>query len=229
MRSFEQHTYTSRYGPLDYTDRDAALTLTRHRAYDAELGRWLSEDPIGSRADSLYAYVGNDPIGYIDPLGLQTTPPPPPNVPGGPWTWQPDKSNGRGGTWRDKNGNVPSWDDVYGHWDVNGKGETGQSGGDLRQRYSNRGNPLTSEEAHAPYWGPKRQPIDFTRRVNGPRGIRGLSETTFCILGVVGMILDAMEMADEWDYCQQAPVIAVRAVYRWKKFRVSDGVGPCVV
>ncbi len=48
------------------------LSLTLNRAYDADLGRWLSEDPIGlSDGPNLYAYVSNRVTVWIDPLGLQ--------------------------------------------------------------------------------------------------------------------------------------------------------------
>jgi RHS repeat-associated protein len=50
----------------------ASLWLTLNRAYDADLGRWLSEDPIGlSDGPNLYAYVENRVTVWIDPLGLQ--------------------------------------------------------------------------------------------------------------------------------------------------------------
>ena len=49
-----------------------SLSLTLHRAYDADFGRWLSEDPIGlSDGPNLYAYVANRVTVWIDPLGLQ--------------------------------------------------------------------------------------------------------------------------------------------------------------
>ncbi|MBR2837437.1 MAG: RHS repeat-associated core domain-containing protein, partial [Kiritimatiellae bacterium] len=42
----------------------------RMRWYDAETGRWLSKDPIGlSGGLNLYAFCGNSPIAYLDPLG----------------------------------------------------------------------------------------------------------------------------------------------------------------
>jgi RHS repeat-associated protein len=43
----------------------------RNRAYSAELGRWLSRDPIEEEGGlNLYGYVGNDPASGFDPLGL---------------------------------------------------------------------------------------------------------------------------------------------------------------
>jgi RHS repeat-associated protein len=50
----------------------SGLNLTMFRAYSPSLGRWLSRDPLGESAGSnLYAYVGNNPIGFTDPLGLR--------------------------------------------------------------------------------------------------------------------------------------------------------------
>ena len=45
----------------------------RARYYDPKAGRFISEDPLefaGGEAD-FYAYVGNDPLFYVDPLGLR--------------------------------------------------------------------------------------------------------------------------------------------------------------
>jgi RHS repeat-associated protein len=82
--SFKQpYTYTGREH-----DPETGLYYYRMRYYDAHIGRFISEDPIGfaggtvnlyEYVDSvgkplvgtnLYEYVGNDPINWIDPLGL---------------------------------------------------------------------------------------------------------------------------------------------------------------
>ena len=47
------------------------LNLTLYRAYNPLTGRWLSRDPIGENGGlNVYGYVGNDPLGSVDPLGL---------------------------------------------------------------------------------------------------------------------------------------------------------------
>ena len=61
--------------PFAYTGRewDAATGLYhyRARAYDAETGRFLQEDPIGFAAGDLnvYRYVLSNPLSYTDPTG----------------------------------------------------------------------------------------------------------------------------------------------------------------
>jgi RHS repeat-associated protein len=54
-----------------YHHAGSGLELALYRAYDPELGRWLSEDPIGEEGGlNLYGYVGNEPLSGVDPLGL---------------------------------------------------------------------------------------------------------------------------------------------------------------
>ncbi|MGF1483178.1 MAG: RHS repeat-associated core domain-containing protein [Opitutales bacterium] len=48
----------------------SGLYLAQYRAYDSELGRWLSRDPLGFvDGPNVYAYVGNNPLNRIDPDG----------------------------------------------------------------------------------------------------------------------------------------------------------------
>lgn len=48
----------------------SGLPLAPYRAYDPEMGRWLSRDPIGEEGGmNLYGYVLNSPISLVDPTG----------------------------------------------------------------------------------------------------------------------------------------------------------------
>ena len=60
-----------RYTGREY-DADTGLYYYRNRWYDPEIGRFISEDPIGFAGGdvNLYGYVGNNPHGYIDPFGF---------------------------------------------------------------------------------------------------------------------------------------------------------------
>lgn len=65
----------SNLGRLQYTGQlwmpDFGAYHYKARAYQPGLGRFLQTDPIGYEAGpNLYAYVGADPINWIDPLGL---------------------------------------------------------------------------------------------------------------------------------------------------------------
>jgi RHS repeat-associated protein len=56
-----------------YHHEGSGLELALYRAYDPELGRWLSEDPIQERGGlNLYGFVGNGPVMVVDLLGLDT-------------------------------------------------------------------------------------------------------------------------------------------------------------
>jgi RHS repeat-associated protein len=53
---------------------EAGINLTMFRAYDPDIGRWLSRDPLKNaeleEGPNLYGYVHNDPVNGVDPLGL---------------------------------------------------------------------------------------------------------------------------------------------------------------
>ncbi len=57
-------------------DPDTGLVHFGAREYDPEAGRWLSKDPILFLGGdfNLYAYVKNDPVNAVDPLGLCLSP-----------------------------------------------------------------------------------------------------------------------------------------------------------
>ncbi|MGH9930846.1 MAG: RHS repeat-associated core domain-containing protein, partial [Pyrinomonadaceae bacterium] len=62
-----RYTYIGREG-----DSYTGLNYYRARWYDSDLGRFISEDPIGFAGGiNLYAYVANDPIRFTDPSGHQ--------------------------------------------------------------------------------------------------------------------------------------------------------------
>lgn len=47
------------------------LAFAPYRIYNADLGQWISRDPIGEKGGlNLYGYVLNDPVLGIDPMGL---------------------------------------------------------------------------------------------------------------------------------------------------------------
>jgi RHS repeat-associated protein len=52
-------------------DEQTGLSYYGYRFYSASLGRWITRDPLGEAGGmNLYGFVGNDPINWIDPMGL---------------------------------------------------------------------------------------------------------------------------------------------------------------
>ena len=52
-------------------DQESGLYFYRNRYYDPTIGRFISQDPTGMvDGPNLYAYVKNNPVNLIDPLGL---------------------------------------------------------------------------------------------------------------------------------------------------------------
>jgi RHS repeat-associated protein len=62
-------------GQFGVRDEGNGLFYMWARYYDPEVGRFISKDPIGFFGGdlNLYAYVGNNPIDWIDPSGLYLT------------------------------------------------------------------------------------------------------------------------------------------------------------
>ena len=68
--SLTRYTYTGRE-----FDSDTGLYYYRARFYDPQVGRFISEDPIGFAGGmNRYSYVGNNPVDSSDPLGLRPLP-----------------------------------------------------------------------------------------------------------------------------------------------------------
>jgi RHS repeat-associated protein len=65
--------YVGRYGVMH---EDYGLLYMRARFYDPEVGRFTAKDPIGFRGRDVnfYGYVHNNPINWVDPIGLITFP-----------------------------------------------------------------------------------------------------------------------------------------------------------
>ncbi|MGN0179061.1 MAG: RHS repeat-associated core domain-containing protein, partial [Monoglobaceae bacterium] len=55
----------------EYYDAESGLIYLRNRYYDPSVGRFISEDPAKD-GSNWYAYCGNNPVMFVDPLGLRS-------------------------------------------------------------------------------------------------------------------------------------------------------------
>jgi RHS repeat-associated protein len=54
-------------------DKQTGLSYFGYRFYSPATGRWMTRDPIGIAGGlNLYGFVGDDPIDWVDPFGLDT-------------------------------------------------------------------------------------------------------------------------------------------------------------
>jgi RHS repeat-associated protein len=67
--------------PGQYFDSETNLHYNYYRDYNPVVGRYVESDPVGIEQgeNHLFVYVGNNPVNFVDPMGLQhipTIPPP---------------------------------------------------------------------------------------------------------------------------------------------------------
>ena len=67
---------TEPYNPFRYTgeyfDSEAGFIYLRARYMDPQIGRFISEDPVGDGVN-WYVYAAGNPVRYYDPSGLAVT------------------------------------------------------------------------------------------------------------------------------------------------------------
>jgi RHS repeat-associated protein len=133
-------------------DTETGLYHVRSRYYSAQLGRFISEDPLGFQGDDVnfYGYVRNQPIDYVDPFGLGRQRSPrqgPPNTD----VYIPDPNAPDGGTVRVYGPNGEAVRDFdFGH--DHGAGDPhghDWGGGQQREPDARTGAPAKADRVHS--------------------------------------------------------------------------------
>jgi RHS repeat-associated protein len=115
-------------------DAESRLYYFRARYYDPQSGRFLVEDPVGlSVGFNLYSFVDNNPVKFVDPLGLAKLPAGPSGL-GPEWVHDPTHRDPNGERYRNPNGDVLDWHPSQGgdrwkgtdHWHHRPKGKGGK-------------------------------------------------------------------------------------------------------
>jgi RHS repeat-associated protein len=85
--------------PGQYYDQETGLHYNYFRYYDPTTGRYVTPDPIGLEGGiNLFVYVAGNPLRWVDPFGLQTSPVPGPLRGPDAGAWQGGYYGSRRGT-----------------------------------------------------------------------------------------------------------------------------------
>ena len=143
---------TNSYQYMGRENDGTGLDYFRNRYYSPTLKHFISADPLGLAAGpNEYAFVGNSPLNFVDPLGLIEIPNPNGIVPGGPWTtatgqrpgdfWGPSQPGGRTMCRYVPPAGEGGPPGSAGYWKT-------QNPGGGWQRWNTIGKPITPEQAH---------------------------------------------------------------------------------
>ena len=196
----------------EHLDRTGLIHMNG-RMYDPRLGRFLSPDPIvgdptSSQSWNLYSYVGNNPLSYVDPTGLN------------PWDWDCG--------WLCEEGDSEAWWDwlnfLNSWWDLPHSASDPYSASDYESPRSKAKKTLRAMDqsvANEPADGSEPPPFEPHGPLNEPALDEGwsgiLTDPLSWIGGGVGKVPIAARMA--WGWIRG---LFVRGVVRGYPHTVDD-------